>query len=261
MKLRSLIMISLIAGLFICTDSRGDAIPVVNYSFEDPIVPFSDPYALPYVTGWNEIDLDTDYSANTGVFLNVTGILGTDGGQLAFLGSAQGNALLQDLSAVYQAGKSYKLTVGICVSGAYRPPDPNGVQLAFYYQEPNDPNVLDIISATTLPPSTFTSTELEDNSIYLPAVQVEDAWAGKTIGIAIRATGTAGGFWDLDNVRVTAYPLVPNFTDDSIVNFADFAMMAADWQFCDDPATDVTGDGCVDEQDLLILAEYWLSGI
>ncbi|MDH4202277.1 MAG: hypothetical protein OEV87_05235, partial [Phycisphaerae bacterium] len=70
-----------------------------------------------------------------------------------------------------------------------------------------------------------------------------------------------GGYWDVDNVRVTEYPLVPNFTDDSIVNFADFAKMAADWLYCDDPVTDVTGEGCVNEDDLLILMEYWLDNV
>jgi hypothetical protein len=69
-----------------------------------------------------------------------------------------------------------------------------------------------------------------------------------------------GGYWDLDNVRVTEY-VFPNFTDDTIVNFLDFAMMAADWQSCDDVITDVTGDGCVKEDDLLILMEHWLDNV
>jgi len=38
--------------------------------------------------------------------------------------------------------------------------------------------------------------------VYLPTVQPDDAWAGKAIGVAIRAAGAPGGFWDLDDVRL-----------------------------------------------------------
>ena len=249
--------------LFLSAAVYADSIPVANYSFESPVVPSDvNVPALPIVTDWIELDMDPlGYSQNTGVFTNVTGIANTDANQLAFLGGEQGNALLQDLSATYQVGKSYKMTVGVCVSAQYPPPDPNGLELAFYYTEPADPNRIDIVSAITPEPNSFTSTTLEDNSIYLPTVQAEDAWADKGIGIAIRATGPLGGYWDLDNVRVTEYPLVPNFDDASIVNLSDFAIMALDWLYCDEPVTDVTGEGCVDEEDLLILMEYWLDNV
>ena len=45
-------------------------------------------------------------------------------------------------------------------------------------------------------------TQLQDFSLELPAVQAGDAWAGMSIGIALRAAGQPGGFWDLDNVRL-----------------------------------------------------------
>jgi hypothetical protein len=38
--------------------------------------------------------------------------------------------------------------------------------------------------------------------VQLTPVQAGDAWAGKTIGIALRTAGQPGGFWDLDNVRL-----------------------------------------------------------
>jgi hypothetical protein len=236
------------------------SIPVANHSFEDPVVPFAQPYAIQNVTDWIELD-NAIHSDNTGVFLNVTGIAGADAGQLAFLGGEKGNALLQDLSATYQVGKSYKMTVSVCISGYEPPLDPNGLELAFYYTSLEDPNRFDVLSAITPAPSQFSSVQVEDHSIYLPTVQTGDAWVGKTIGIALRGTGPFGGYWDLDNVRVVEYPLVPNFTDDSIVNLGDFAMMAIDWLYCDEPPTDVTGEGCVNENDLLILMEYWLSNV
>ena len=60
---------------------------------------------------------------------------------------------------------------------------------------------MDIASRTVKAVGT-SSTYLQDISLYLPAVNANDAWAGKPIGVAIRATGVAGGFWDLDNVRL-----------------------------------------------------------
>ena len=240
-------------------------IPVTNHSFEQPCVleqPGVDPNrpAFPYAEGWIELDNDpiNPLGTNTGVFVNITNIANTDANQIAFLGSEEGNALLQDLSAVYQVGKSYRLTVGVCVSAQYPPPDPNGLELAFYYREPN---IIDVASVQTREPNLFSRTALEDYSVYLSTVRADAAYVGKPIGIAIRATGPMGGYWDVDNVRVMEYPLVPNFTDDTIVNFADFAMMAADWLNQDDPFTDVTGDGRVDKLDLLILAEYWLEDV
>jgi hypothetical protein len=265
MNMRALTIFFMVGVLLFFASAGADSIPVPNFSFEDPVVQPVYPYAYPVVgDGTNWIELDNDLinplGTNTGVFLNVTGLANADGAQVAFLGGELGNALLQDLAATYQVGMGYKMTVGICVSGAETPLDPNGLELAFYYTAPSDPNRFDILSAATPAPSQFSKIALEDHSIYLPAVQAEDAWSGKTIGIAIRATGPFGGYWDLDNVRVTEYPLVPNFTDDSVVNLVDFAMMASDWLYCDDPLTDVTGDGCVNEQDLCVLAQCWLDG-
>ena len=115
-----LLPIVFVLSLFVSV--YADSIPVANYSFEDPNGPFGTPPALPYATDWIELDMDPlGYSQNTGVFLNVTGIADANGVQLAFLGSQEGNAFLQDLNATYQVGKSYKLTVGVCVSAQCRP--------------------------------------------------------------------------------------------------------------------------------------------
>jgi len=43
---------------------------------------------------------------------------------------------------------------------------------------------------------------LQDFSVSLPTVQPGDAWAGMAIGVALRANGMPGGFWDLDHVRL-----------------------------------------------------------
>lgn len=246
--------------LFIPAAVHAGSIFVANHSFESPYIAPVYPYAGPIVDNWIELDVDTDNSANTGVFVNVTGIVGTDANQLALLGGQVGNALLQDLTAVYEVGKSYRMTVGVCVSEMYPPSDPNGLKLSFYYTSPSDPNRVEIVAAVTGPPSSFTHKVLKNYSVYLPTVRVEDVWAGKTVGIALSATGPMGGYWDLDNVRVMEFS-VPELTGDSFINLADFAKMAAQWLSCSETAADVTGEGCVDEQDLLILIEYWLSHV
>ena len=209
MNMRRLTVFIVMGAILSFVSIKADSIPVANHSFESPeIDPVQNPFmAIPVVPLWTELDNDTEGSQNTGIFRNTlpgnsNHIVNTDANQVAFLGNQQGNALFQDLPVSYQVSKSYKMTVGVCVSAQYLPPDPNGLRLAFYYTEAGDPNAIDIVFEATPSPSTFTSTELEDCSVYLPTVEAGDAWADKAIGIAIRASGPAGGFWDLDNVRV-----------------------------------------------------------
>ena len=64
-----------------------------------------------------------------------------------------------------------------------------------------DDKAVDIVHQT-VEAKGLSSTQLQDFSVYLSTVQAGDAWAGKSFGVAIRATGAAGGFWDLDNVRL-----------------------------------------------------------
>jgi hypothetical protein len=159
------------------------------------------------VDGWTEIDVDTLYSTNTGVFANTApgsfdNIVNADGSQLAFLGSQTGNALEQDLDAIYKAGFAYRLTVGVSVSVRFPPSAVEPVdtlELVFYYRDAND--VVDI-AHRTVEGTGQSYTELQDFTLELPMVRSGEAWSGKAIGIAIRAAGQPGGFWDLDNVRL-----------------------------------------------------------
>jgi len=183
------------------------SIPIENASFEFPVVDPEGFGAVPLVDGWTEIDIDALYSTNTGVFANTDAnsfdhIVNADGSQLAFLGSQQGNALEQDLADIYRAGCAYRLTVGVSVSSRFPPSavEPvDALELVFYYLDAND--VVDI-AHQTIDAAGQSSTQLEDFSLELSMVQADDAWSGKSIGIAVRAAGQAGGFWDLDNVRL-----------------------------------------------------------
>ena len=127
--------IMLLLCLFTAVPAEAAAIPIENSSFETPLVDPNGFGAVPLVDGWTEIDIDTVFSTNTGVFANTDPnsfdhIINADGSQLVFLGSQTGNALEQDLSATYKAGSGYRLTVGGSVSSRFPPsaaePGPRG---------------------------------------------------------------------------------------------------------------------------------------
>jgi hypothetical protein len=183
------------------------SIPLANASFESPPVDTNDFPALPLVTDWSEIDLDTAYSTNTGVFANTPAgmpghIVNADGNQLAFMGSALGNALEQDLAVPYRVGCAYQLTVGVAVSAMFPPAmtEPaDALDLVFYYRDGDQR--IDIATHTT-PALGFSSAQLQNVTVHLRTVDPMHPWAGQPMGIALRANGQAGGFWDLDLVRV-----------------------------------------------------------
>ena len=183
------------------------SIPIENASFEAPVVDPNGFGAVPFADQWTEVDLDAEGSTNTGVFANTPAespdhVVNANGSQLAFLGSALGNALEQDLTVTYDVGCAYRLTVGVGISGRFPPsmePPADNLELVLYYRDNGEP--VDIVRQT-VEATGRTMTHLDEFSVYLPTVQPGDAWAGKSIGIAIRAAGAPGGFWDLDHVRL-----------------------------------------------------------
>ncbi|KPK44883.1 MAG: hypothetical protein AMJ65_01800 [Phycisphaerae bacterium SG8_4] len=189
------------------TESAPVSIAIDNASFEAPAVDPNAFPALPFVDQWTEIDLDALGSTNTGVFANTAAgspdhVVNADGSQLAFLGSQTGNALEQELADTYRPGCGYRLTAAIGVSGLFGPSVDEPVdklELVLYYR--NGLETADI-ALLAVEPADLSSTELKDFSLYLPAVEPGDAWAGMTIGVALRAAGMPGGFWDLDSVRL-----------------------------------------------------------
>jgi HpiC1 cyclase len=207
--LRNIIRLSAVVIVILWAESPlwSGSIPIENASFEAPAVDPNAFPALPMVDGWMEIDVDTVASANTGVFANTPAespdhVVNADGRQLAFLGSEQGNALEQDLVATYEVGCDYRLTVAVGVSAMFPPSaeaPSDALELVLYYRDANEP--VDIVWQAVAATGQ-SATQLQDFSAYLPAVQADDAWAGQTIGVAIRAVGVPGGFWDLDNVRL-----------------------------------------------------------
>jgi hypothetical protein len=80
------------------------------------------------------------------------------------------------------------------------------LELVFYYRDANES--VDIV-CQVVEAAGLSSTQLEDVSLYLPTVRSDDVWAGRAIGVALRATGAPGGFWDLDHVRLIESLLDP----------------------------------------------------
>jgi hypothetical protein len=265
LKIRKLAAVLLLI-LLSCAVGWCGSIEIGNASFEYPVIdPCTNPYlAIPMVPLWTELDVDPEgQSRNTGIFLNIpadvnTYITNANGQQLAFLCSQQGNALLQDLSAIYVAGKKYRLTVGVC-SSYWSPLLSTAIlNLALYYI---DGNVRSDVAVAEIAATDLTATTLVDFSVIAPTVRSSDAWAGKNIGVAIRATGELGRFWDIDNVRLNEFQAFPDFTGNSFVDFSDFAKLAGEWMSCTATTTDLTGDGCINFQDLDILGEHWLEQV
>ena len=82
------------------------------------------------------------------------------------------------------------------------------LELALYYRDGNEP--VDIVQEI-IPATGLSSRSLRDFSVYLSPVQADDPWADKPIGIAMRSRGAAGGYWDLDKVRLGQSLPSPDF--------------------------------------------------
>jgi hypothetical protein len=214
---------------------RAATIAIPNYSFESPATTL----ATPFVDFWQQVpepDLSNQNTLLTGVFSNVPPpIDNCDGGQAVFLFAVPGVALFQDydsidyahptplhaFAATFDVGKSYTLTVGV-IGGGGNMTNGATLELSLYYRDAlsNIVNVAatNIAYTPDLFPSHF---HLVDFQVLLPTVRASDQWAGRHIGVqllsSITDTNLAGGYWDLDNVRlastVTPVLLRPAYTN------------------------------------------------
>ena len=175
--------------------------------------------------------------------------------------------LFQELVDTFEIGQSYHLTVAIFGGGGGMKDDVP-IDVCLYYRDAEDNRVTIATTTFTYDADAGYIKHFIDVRVDVPPVTAGDPWAGKSIGIQFISaltladldpeTGRAGGYWDLDNVRLTKSPVGPDLTGDSFVDFVDFAMMAREWRWCAQTTTDLTDDGCVDFDDLMILSEFWL---
>ena len=253
------------------------SIDIPNASFELPEATFPDPN----IDSWQEAPTPWWYDESggylwnqlTGVFLNLAPpdpghIDNCDGNQAVWLFAVPEVELFQDMTDVFAVGRSYQLTVGV-IGGGGGMKDDVPIEIRLYYRDAENKKVTVGAKTYTYDLDTGYVKHFNDVPLDIPRVTDTDPWAGKSIGVQLISTltladldpdtGRAGGYWDLDNVRLTKSG--PDLTGDSFVNLQDFAVMAQEWLSCAETATDLTGDGCVTTEDLMILVESWLESI
>jgi hypothetical protein len=193
---------------------------VPNFSFESPsTLPVGVSTAI---DSWQKISKPAYFDEaafgfqwvqTAGIFYDNNPYANHDGIQCAYMLSFPQVTLYQDttsgFNANYALGQSYTFTLG--VFGKSLNPN-NSLQLSLYYRDAGN-NVVTIGTPTTITynPATFPLTSplnLVDYSVSIPAVQAGDAWAGKNIGIMIQVSSSdfTGGYWDMDNIRLTTVP-------------------------------------------------------
>jgi len=206
--------------------------PVVvpNGSFESPTVQ----YAWPPIDFWQKTPKPADFDesqgypweAETGLFLNdprnpSVYILNCDLQQALYLFSYPGVGLFQDYDSIgststtpdhrldvrFQPNHSYRLTVGVIGGPGSQLRDGTTLQLELYYRESGTNLVTVASNVISHSMDVFPDhVHFQDFTVETPVVTVGDAWAGKHLGIRLLSTTThdlLGGYWDLDNVRLT----------------------------------------------------------
>ncbi|UCG56954.1 MAG: hypothetical protein JSU70_19080 [Phycisphaerales bacterium] len=250
------------------------SIDIPNASFELPETTYVDininSWQMPPTPWWYDEGTMGPWNQLTGVFLNLDPshpdhIDNCDGNQAVWLFAVPEVELFQDLAAVFEVGQSYQLTVGI-IGGGGGMKDDVPIEIRLYYRDAEDEKVTVGAVTITYDSSAGYVKHFNDIQLDIPRVAAADPWVGKSIGVQFISTltladldpdtGRAGGYWDLDNVRLTTSG--PDFTGDSFVNLRDVAVMAGEWLSCTETATDLTGDGCVTMEDFVILAKFWL---
>jgi hypothetical protein len=233
--------------------AQASNLPVPNGSFEAPVTDFASPdtaswWKAPPPSWYNDPLFPWDQLA--GQFRNTTNgspdhIDNMEGDQAAFLFALPDVAMFQDYStltgtngwashpfnAQFDTDKAYTLTVGVIGGGGGMT---NGatLEIALYFRDAA--NHMVTVGATTITYSQAlfpTRTNFIDFQVRIPFVKATDDWAGKRIGIRIASTvgfDLRGGFWDVDNVRLSE-SVVPNGSFELPgTDFADPALDA--WQ-------------------------------
>jgi hypothetical protein len=245
----------LVAGVVLCAAETAPlcagTLSLPNASFESSLAPRDSPYAFADMEYWQKSLQPTWYDPSTnyntpwawlmGTFYNApflsTYIDNCDGTQAAFVFALPEVAVFQDYDSIYGTNTApshafnahfntncaYTLTVGVIGGVNGYPPLYEGatLQVSLYYRNAAGNMVAVAATALTNTGQLFpTNTHFVDFSVYLPGVRASDPWAGQNVGVQIASTvgfDKAGGYWDVDNVRLTETPL-PALTDPGMTN-------------------------------------------
>lgn len=209
----------LLASL-VTVPASAEIISVPNGSFESPYLEMVSPYATSQIDHWQKAPVPdwwtgAGYGADqwrdsAGVFLNVpfAPIDNMDGRQAAFMFSPPGYELFQDLAATFLVGRSYHLIVGI-EGGGYGMQLGVPMEIRLYYRDESGDRITVGATEAQNTNDTGAMTSFTDHFLDIPTVADGDPWAGKPIGVQLISTSTfenAGGYWNIDNVRLSAVP-------------------------------------------------------
>jgi hypothetical protein len=212
-----------------------ETIPVPNGSFELPTTDFADPR----IDAWQKTPkpfwyVETEenkWDFLTGVFMNPPAdkeghIVNCDGRQALFLFAVPEVGLFQDydstdwtsqppthaFDARFEPGKSYRLTVAVMGGGGGMKEDVS-LSLGLYYRDAASNQMTVAATNVVFTKARFPNfTNFVDIQVESPVVKANDPWAGQHIGVKLLSTvplerpDLAGGYWDLDNVRLAAVP-------------------------------------------------------
>lgn len=221
-----------VGGLFGAATLSGPAQPlyVPNASFESPATAFVEnrlerwqKTPKPF---WYDESGGFTWDQLFGVFRN------SEPGKDDHLGNAEGNqaiylfavpeaGIFQDAvgnGRIFTVGKAYTLTTAVLGGGGGMT---NGasLEMSLYYLDAAGQRV--VVGATNIvhDPARFPSrTNFVDIRLHLPTVQPGEVWAGRPIGIRFLSTvdpARAGGYWDLDAVRLVESIELPNASFES----------------------------------------------
>ena len=221
---------------------QAGTIVVPNGSFESPPTFFvtlniDSWQRTPQPVGW-DTNTSGDWFTLTGIFKNTAPgsfdhIDNCNGNQAIWLFAKPEAGFFQDYDSVdwndpspvhafnhtFEIGKSYHLTTGILVGGM----ESGGgilpgatLDMILYYRDANSNRVTVAGNSITSSLSVFSnSTHLLDFSVNVATVRPDNPWAGQHIGILLLSTVSTnleGGYWDLDNVRLSS-TLAPVFVN------------------------------------------------
>ena len=215
------------------TDSlRAGSVNLPNGSFESPPTDYIDINIDFWQKGakpdWYDERGGFLWSQLTGTFTNTNLPPGNpdhldncDGNQAIWMFAIPEAALFQDydsmdwndslpthaFNVIFEVGKSYQLTVGVIGGGGGMQVGVS-LELSLYYRDGASNMVTVAATSITNTPAIFSNTtHLVDFVVHVPAVKATDAWAGQNIGVqsmSTVSTNLAGGYWNLDNVRLSA---------------------------------------------------------
>jgi hypothetical protein len=264
MKIAQLKLIAVAFLALFAVNLHAGNIYVPNYSFELPNIGTNSPYAAPVFDDWvfapqpayyDPTNFGGPWEDLAGTFYNLpdftnsagtnnTYIFNCDGVQAAFFFALPQVGISQVLDATYDVGKTYTMTVGL-IGGGGGMTNGSTFELNLYYLDGTNMVTVGSATVTNTTAAFPTDTEFVDFSVQVPEVQATNAWAGQNIGIQLLATpdpynpGAWGGFWDVDNVRLTGSIYIPNFSFESPdigTNSPYAAPVFDDWMFAPQPS-------------------------